>query len=977
MKKIKEFPSEINELFQNNSKALALSIGEIFYDFNEIPKGILLVKEGELRLIYKDENEDVFTIGRYTKGDVIGLEQIISKTTNTAIKVSKNVKADFLLSPYLFDLFKSNSLIIKKCMNICKYDLLILTLSLIDDLKMQGDEILKIINDKDIIKDISFDLFPPGKHILKKVSANVLICSTNINNHKRGDLLRGNEVFEVTGILPAKLLFFSDDIFSTINYKFKNFKSETNLDKNKKLYKYSQNNLISNQEALADLFGDNNEYESYPHFKGFNYETFIISSLRMLSRFFDLPFNKDIIKRILEDDLKSSNKEELSLSKLAALINFIGLRTTPLSPKSRDLLKRIPMPIIFIYENRPLIIWQINKDKFLLSDPKNTQKYINSIELEEILSACQNKILYLEKTPQTPQNRFGFSWFLPALNKHKASMFQIVVASFLVQLLALFNPLLIQQIIDAVINQGNVSSLNVLGTLLISMAFVQALLSSLRTYLFTDTTNRIDISLGGKIINHLLRLPSDYFAKRTVGETSSRLSELEKIREFLTGTAVTLMLDVIFSFLYIAVMMIYSIPLTFVSLAVIPFFIVLTVSVSPVIRRQIRNKNIANANLQSHMVETLSSVDTIKGQGIELPSEWKWGQLYSKQIQAGFKSTLTRSISGATSNFLSQLSGLIVIWAGSILVLRGELTIGQLIAFRILSGYVTGPILRLTTMWQNFQETALSLERISDIIDNKQEIEIIGKTLPPIPPIKGGVEFIDISYKFSDNTPLILKNINFKISPGSFVGIAGASGSGKSTLLKLINQIFVPSKGILKIDGFDIYKVNLYSLRSQIGVVPQESILFKGTIQQNIALAKPDSTFEDISNAAKLANAHDFIQNLPSGYSSEVGEKGINLSGGQRQRIAMARMFLQRPKLLLLDEATSSLDVNSEKIIMNNLKKISKTNTVFFVSHRLSNFINADQILFMHDGLLVEKGTHDELISLKGRYKALFDQRNN
>ena len=278
-------------------------------------------------------------------------------------------------------------------------------------------------------------------------------------------------------------------------------------------------------------------------------------------------------------------------------------------------------------------------------------------------------------------------------------------------------------------------------------------------------------------------------------------------------------------------------------------------------------------------------------------------------------------------------------------------------------------------MSQNFQETALSLERISDIIDNPQEIEIIGKDLPPMPPIDGKVAFENVNFQFSDKSKLILKNINFKIPSGSFIGVVGESGSGKSTLLKLINQILIPTNGIIKIDDFDISKVNLYSYRSQIGVVPQDSILFKGTVQQNIALARPDASFDEISNAAKLADAHEFIQKLTSGYSTEVGEKGLNLSGGQRQRIAMARMFLQNPKILLLDEATSSLDINSEKIILKNLLNISEKKTVVFISHRLSNFIQCDQILFLHDGTIVENGDHNELISLKGRYKALFNQR--
>jgi len=377
------------------------------------------------------------------------------------------------------------------------------------------------------------------------------------------------------------------------------------------------------------------------------------------------------------------------------------------------------------------------------------------------------------------------------------------------------------------------------------------------------------------------------------------------------------------------------------------------------------------------MVETISSVDTIKGQGIEIPSEWKWGQLYGKQMKAGFKNTLTKSISGSASNFLSQLSGLLVIWAGAILVLQGKLTIGQLIAFRILSGYVTGPILRLTTMSQNFQETALSLERISDIIDNPQEIEIIGKDLPPMPPIDGKVAFENVNFRFTDTSKLILKNINLNITSGSFIGVVGESGSGKSTLLKLINQILIPTNGIIRIDDFDISKVNLYSYRSQIGVVPQDSILFKGTVQQNISLAKPEANFDEISKAAKLADAHDFIQKLTSGYSTEVGERGANLSGGQRQRIAMARMFLQSPKLLLLDEATSSLDIKSEKKILQNLLNISDKKTVIFISHRLNNFIEADQIFYLCNGTIVENGSHNELMSLAGRYKALFDERGN
>jgi len=970
MKRFEQIPEELKKLFHEKAEKIEFSIGQTFCDFDSIPKGLLHIKKGELRLIYQDQSKELSTIKIYKTGDIVGLEQILCGLKGTSLRASSKLEANYLLKDYFLDFLVNNEAIFSLFDNLSKFEFLTILINLENKLKIKNTDLIENLKNFNENQDIKIKLFKPGKHILKTKLRKFLITSNNIKPYMEGDVLKSGDKFEVIGNLPARMIETSKLSIMSNNKQisFGSHIKETVDDKNR-------SNFNEKREALADMFGSVNYQDSFPHFNGLGVNKSTLACLRMLSRFFDLPFKKDILKRIIDDQNKFSEDEKINISKLAALINFLGLRTTPLRPDSKSLIKRIPLPSVFIFENKPLILWEYKNNQFYIGDPTLKPYWIKVDQLENIINKNDLKFLYLEKTPSSPKNRFGFSWFFPAIKQHKVTLLQVVVASFFVQLLALFNPLLIQQIIDAVINQGNISSLNVLGTLLIAMALAQALLSSLRTYLFSDTSNRIDLSLGGKIINHLLRLPSAYFSKRTVGETSSRISELEKIREFLTGTALTLVLDVVFSIIYIAVMMIYSIQLTFISLAVIPFFVLLTLSISPIIRRQIREKNIANANLQSHMVETISSVDTIKGQGIEIPSEWKWGQLYGKQMKSGFKNTLTKSISGSASNFLSQLSGLLVIWAGAVLVLQGKLTIGQLIAFRILSGYVTGPILRLTTMSQNFQETALSLERISDIIDNPQEIEIIGKDLPPMPPINGKVTFENVNFKFSDTSKLILKNINFNIPSGSFIGVVGESGSGKSTLIKLINQILIPTNGNIRIDDFDISKVNLYSYRSQIGVVPQDSILFKGTVQQNIALAKPEAGFEEISKAAKLADAHDFIQKLTSGYSTEVGERGANLSGGQRQRIAMARMFLQSPKLLLLDEATSSLDIKSEKKIIQNLLNISDKKTVIFISHRLNNFIEADQIFYLYNGTIVENGSHNELISLAGRYKALYDEK--
>jgi ATP-binding cassette subfamily B protein len=429
----------------------------------------------------------------------------------------------------------------------------------------------------------------------------------------------------------------------------------------------------------------------------------------------------------------------------------------------------------------------------------------------------------------------------------------VLIASFFVQLFALLNPLLIQQIIDAVIAQGNLKSLNVLGALLVAMAVAEAILGSLRTYLFSDTTNRIDISLGSTIIDHLLRLPLSYFSKRPVGEVSSRVNELEKIRRFLTGTALTVVLDSVFSVIYIAVMLLYSPILTLWALGVIPFFIGLTAAAAPVIRKQLREQAESNAQVQSHLVETLGGMETVKGQGMELHSRWRWQQLYGGQIAAGFRNTITSTAAGSASHFLEQLSGLLVLWVGAGLVLQGKLTLGQLIAFRILSGYVTSPLLRLATLWQNFQETALSLERLSDIVDHPQEIEIAGENLPPLPPISGAISYERVNFRFASSGQLQLLNVDFSIPAGSFVGIVGSSGSGKSTLLKLLTRLYDPLDGTIRLDGNDISKVDLYSLRRQIGVVPQDSLLFDGTIQENISLTRPDADFEEITEAAKVA----------------------------------------------------------------------------------------------------------------------------
>jgi ATP-binding cassette subfamily B protein len=493
--------------------------------------------------------------------------------------------------------------------------------------------------------------------------------------------------------------------------------------------------------------------------------------------------------------------------------------------------------------------------------------------------------------------------------------------------------------------------------------------------LFIDTTNRIDLSLGTQIIDHLLRLPLSYFDRRPVGEVSNRISELEKVRGFLTGTALTTILDAVFALLYVGVMLIYSWQLTLLTLAVIPVLVVLTLSVSPLVRTQLQRRAVANARTQSHLVEVLSSMMTVKAQNIELRSRWKWQDLYTDYVAEGFDNTLLSTTANTISGFLNKLSGLVVIWGGAALVLQGQLSLGELIAFRIIAGYVTGPLLRMTSIWQTVQETELSLERLSDVIDHPQEAPEDNASRIIMPPIKGEIIFQNINFRYKSSSPLLLTGINLKIPRGKFVAIVGTSGSGKSTITKLLARLYTAEQGVVLVDGIDINKVELYSLRRQIGIVPQDTVLFDGSVEENITLTNPEASSEEIIQAATIAAAHEFIMELPAGYSTQVGERGSNLSGGQRQRIAIARTILQKPRMLIMDEATSALDYQTERVVSENLMQALRGSTVLFITHRLSSIVNADMIVCMGNGSVLEVGTHAELMTARGPYYVLFRQQ--
>lgn len=711
--------------------------------------------------------------------------------------------------------------------------------------------------------------------------------------------------------------------------------------------------------------------KTYPFFGGKTETEVGIACMRMLTKFYKMPYRGEILVRVIKEQVQRNGR--LSLDICGAVTELIGLNAQLIGVPA-GAFSRLEGPFLATISDSLVLVYATSDKTVIVADP--TRSGVKEYKIDDFLKKWgqEGKILLLKKTKETPEEKFGLSWFVPSVIKYKWALLEVFIASFFVQLFALANPLMIQVIIDKVIVQNSPDTLQVLGIFLVVLAVFEAILTTLRTYSFVDTTNRIDMTLGSEIIDHLLRLPLRYFEKRPVGEISTRINELENIRSFLTGTALTVVLDAIFSVIYIAVMFIYSPLLTFVSLGIIPIFVILTLVFSPLIRRQLRAKAERNAETQSHLVEIMSGIQTVKAQNIELKSRWEWQERYARYVGTGFRTVVTQTLAGSASNFLNKLSQLLVLWVGAYLVLQGDLTLGQLIAFRIISGYVTSPILRLAQLWQNFQQTALSLERLADIVDHPQEAQDDRDNIP-MPLINGNLKYDDVCFRFKAHGPLQLNNVSIEFPAGTFVGIVGESGAGKSTLTKLVSRLYEPESGRILIDGYDVNRVELYSLRRQIGVVPQESLLFDGTILENIALTNPSATTEEIINAAKVAVAHEFIMNLSNGYNTRVGERGAALSGGQRQRIAIARSVLQNPRMLILDEATSALDYNTEAQVCHNLICAFDDRTVLFITHRLGTVQNSDMIVVMDSGSIAETGTHEQLMAMKGRYYYLYQQQ--
>ncbi len=570
--------------------------------------------------------------------------------------------------------------------------------------------------------------------------------------------------------------------------------------------------------------------------------------------------------------------------------------------------------------------------------------------------------------------KFDVTWFIPALVRYRGLIGEVLLASFFLQLFALATPLFFQVVIDKVLVHQGLTTLNVLMIGLVGVVLFETLLGGLRSFLFMHTTSRVDVELGAKLYRHLLNLPLGYFEARRVGDTVARVRELETIREFLTSSAATLVIDLLFTFVFLAVMYFYSKALLLIVLIAIALYALISLVLTPVLRARIDERFQRGAESQAFLVESVTAVQTLKAAAVEPQMQRRWEKLLAGYVRAGFNANTIGIWGGQAIQAVNKLSGAVILFVGATLVIDGKLTVGELVAFNMLSGRVAEPVLRMSQLWQQFQEARVGVDRLGDILNTPEEATSSGSR-SALPDLKGHIRFDDVVFRYRPGAREVLRRVNLDVQPGEVLGIVGPSGSGKSTLAKLVQRLYTPESGRILIDGVDLSLVDPSWLRRQIGVVLQENILFNRSVRDNIAIADPGMSMEQVVHAAKMAGAHEFILELSEGYDTRLEERGSNLSGGQRQRVAIARALASDPRMLIFDEATSALDAESEAVIQRNMETMARGRTVLIVAHRLSTLRSANRIITMEDGVVTESGTHEDLLAAGGRYASLWNEQ--
>ncbi|BAZ33268.1 cyclic nucleotide-regulated ABC bacteriocin/lantibiotic exporter [Cylindrospermum sp. NIES-4074] len=693
--------------------------------------------------------------------------------------------------------------------------------------------------------------------------------------------------------------------------------------------------------------------------------------LVMVSRYWGKRFSVNRLR-----DIANVDRNGASLRGLLTAAESLGFATRPVKASLNQLAKQ-KLPAIAHWEGKHyIVVYEITPKYVIVADPAIGQRTLTHAEFQADWTGYTLLLQPTAMLKDAKETSTPFWQFFELMKPHSLVMLEVFIASVFIQIFGLVTPLFTQLILDRVVVQRSELTLTAVGIGLLIFNLFRVAMTGLRQYLLDHTANRIDLALIVGFIRHTLRLPLNFFESRYVGDIISRVQENRKIQRFLSGEALSILLDLLTVFIYVGLMLWYSWKMALLALVIVPPFALLALIATPFLQRISREIFNAVAKESSYLIETLTGVRTVKATAVEQTVRWHWEELLNKEIKTNFSGQVISNRLQIFSNSIQAVVTTLLLWYGAYLVIQNQLTIGQLVAFNMLLGNIITPFQRLIVLWNQLQEVVIAVERINDVLDTEPEEDLQHQSRQNLPQIKGNIRFENVTFRYHPESDTnILENLNFEVKPGQTVALVGRSGSGKTTISKLVIGLYPPTDGKVLIDGQDITSLSLRSLRQQVGVVDQDTFLFGGTIRENISLGHPGAALAEVIEAANLAGADEFIKKLPMGYETQIGEGGGLLSGGQRQRIAIARALLGNPRLLILDEATSHLDTESERIIQQNFNTILKGRTTLVIAHRLSTVQNADLILVLDRGVVVESGTHDELMSKRGQYFYLNQQQ--
>jgi subfamily B ATP-binding cassette protein HlyB/CyaB len=658
-----------------------------------------------------------------------------------------------------------------------------------------------------------------------------------------------------------------------------------------------------------------------------------------------------------------------SIEDLVRIARKLGLKSRIVTSQW-ERLEKTPLPALV--ENRDgtfLVAGRYLDGKVVVHRPGTQRPQL--IERAELEGSWSGRVVLITRRASLLglPDVFDLRWFVGAIRRYRRVLGEVIIGSFFLQTLGLAAPLFFQVVVDKVLVHRSLSTLDVLMIGLAIVSTFEVVLGALRAYIFSQTTNRIDVELGARLFDHLMGLPMAYFASRRVGDSVARVRELENIRNFITGSALTLTIDLVFTFVFFAVMFLYSVTLSLIVVGSLPFYILVSIFVTPIFRRRLNEKFMRGADNQAFLVESVTAAETIKAMAVEPQMQRRWEDQLAGYVRASFRAQTLGNIGGQVVQYINKVTMVLTLYFGAKAVISGDLTVGELVAFNMLSARVSQPVLRIAQLWQDFQQTRISVARLGDILNTPRELA--QRSAASLPQMKGAIRFEHVTFRYRIDGPEVLSDISLDIPAGQVLGVVGQSGSGKSTMARLVQRLYTPEAGRVLVDGVDLAMVDTTWLRRQIGVVLQQNVLFNCSVRENISLADPGMPLDQVVAAATLAGAHDFILELPHAYDTIIGERGASLSGGQCQRIAIARALLLNPRILIFDEATSALDYESERIIQDNMRRIAAGRTVLVIAHRLSTVRGADRIITLERGRVVEEGTHEDLVRRGGRYAML------